>query len=208
MGRQFEILAVGFVLVLLTVATAAQQAASPGADSKRSIRAEYTRSNQLPVEIAFLETMRFLHAVNANNSDTAVAFVKQGMDLDDTEAEEFLALMLSTFESVTAEIQRKQYDKACSAGLPRVVGAQVYAALEAMDDVPEHVAGVRLHKLRADLGPDRVRRLEQWLESQKLNIVHVKFNRKSLHTSRGESANALLGDLCAGLAAMQPGETQ
>lgn len=133
------------------------------------------------------------------------------MSLDEIEAEEFLALMSSTFESVTTDIQNKKYNVACSSGAPKVVAAQAYATLEAIDDIPEHVAGVRLHKLRAEIGADKVKRLEQWLESQKPQIAHVKYNRKELHTSRGENPDAplaRLADLCAAWATGQTGGRQ
>lgn len=207
MVQFLSILASGLAFLFLTTAVSAQPAGPPDPNSDL-IRVQYLHSRSLPDAIAFLEIMRLLDAVNKNNSDTAVGFVKQDMSLDQLAAEEFLALMLATFESVKADIQKKKYDLACSVGLPRVAAPRAAATFEAMDNIPEHVAAVTLQQFKVEIGVDKAKRLEQWIESQKEQIVHVKYNRRELHRRRGEDPHALLVGLCAAWATSQTGGAQ
>lgn len=196
------------VAVLLSLATAAssQQTASPNPAAEPLIRKEFRNSPDLPDSIAFLTTLRFLESVNEGDSDLAVQFVEDGTGLEGIEAEEFLALLLMTLESAEDEMNEKKVE-VCRSSAPKSP-PQAYATFRALENVTEHVAAVRLHRLRAEIGPDKAQRLERWLDERKLETQYVEYNRKEMYRRDGRDPRERLNAICAALANTQSGGSQ
>jgi len=188
------------LLVISASAANAQDMNVGNPKYENTIRVEYSNSPLLPDGVAFHTTMRMLDFLESDDPYSGIGWIQTEMGLDESDSQEFLNLLLSTFESVETEIEYVTSELGCVSGVPRVYGDDVYTVFEDMDDAREDVAAKHVQILKSKMGEDMAARLQQWLDLRKLSISHIKFKMKAHWEQTGGDADARLAGICNRLA--------
>ena len=200
MLRNYQKVLLGLVVISASV-TNAQDMDIGNPEYENTIRVEYSNSPLLPDGVAFLVTMRMLDFLESDEPHSGTGWIQTEMGLDESDSQEFVNLLLSTFESVETEIEYVTSELGCVSGVPRVYGDDVYTVFEDMDDAREDIAAKHLHILKSEIGEDMAARLQQWLDLRKLSTSQVKFKHKESYELAGKSGDVTLAAICNRLAA-------
>ena len=203
MLRTFQNVLLGFLVICPSI-TNAQDISLGNPEYENTIRVEFDRSPDLPVGVAFNNTLRLLDDLNEENPAYALYHLQYEMGFDETDDAEFsqdlLNRMLDVLQTINSEIKQENGRLGCSSGVPSAAGDQIYPILEAMSDTPEIVAKKHLDLLIREVGKDTAKKLQQWLDDQKTNITQVKYKYKEYYELHGVNADAKLAVICNSLA--------
>lgn len=161
-----------------------------------TLREKYVHSGRLPDAVAFQTIIGTLSGINEKKPALALSMIRNNMRLDDPHAAEFLAVILDRYETVTSETDSAGQELICSQGIPRVAGQDVYAALDAMDDAQERIAGEHLASFRQDLSAEEAENFDQWLLASKKNTVHLTLDHRKSFELNQVDPDAHIALLC------------
>jgi hypothetical protein len=176
--------------------TLAQEIDFGNPEFERTIRVKYVNSPELPDGVAFTLIMQVLEALNEDSRSDTVETIQLEMKLDKKEAEQFLALMLNTQLSYTEEVHKRSMEMACSLGVPRAAGNDVYSLFERMDDAVDDLGTEYLSAIVDEIGEKKAINLHKWIDRQKVNVVAVRYKHKEYYERRGASADAEIASIC------------
>ena len=151
------------------------------ADVQAAVRVKHDGSSSLPDGIAFRETIRMLNYHYEDNPATAVQVVIDIMGLTASDANDFVIHAVDTFNAIYREDRQATVDLACEG---KAYDQNPYKVLENMDDTYEDIAEQHFQTTKKRLGDENGARLQLWINSQKHNIMHVKFDHKKLIKSQ------------------------
>ena len=166
-------------------------------DFRKVVRRQFVNSSQLPDGIAFITTMELARASNSDNPNSTEIWIQSRMGLDPRESREFIALMMDALHQFEYHFRLRSRDIGCEFGVPKVVGDEVYSALELMDDARFELAEEQLVSFKKRLNEETAARFQQWLDQRKVGIVHVAFKHKELAKAVGSpSPDAQIAGIC------------
>lgn len=157
-----------------------------------TVRAVYDHSPDLPDGDAFLAIMR---AAQHFEDQTAIVWIQSGTGLSGPEAAELLDLLRSASAAFDAEFDRRVAAMACVA-TQRLSTNDVYGLFEAMDDLRTALAAQYFAAIKGTAGGERSAVLDQWVSSQKLNIVEIKQRHKTAYEKAGADPLQRLNAIC------------
>ena len=145
-----------------------------------TIRSVQANSSEVPSGVAFNSILQFVALLVSEDPVIANGWVQQQMGVDATEAEALVGLFNSTQKAISTEIDQNTVEVACPNGAPSAYGDATYSVLESMDDNAEQIMENHLSRVKELLGSAKAARLQQWVDDQKQDTVHVKFDHRKL----------------------------
>lgn len=188
-----RLLAVCTLLVITSITSA--QIDIDSAEVQAAMRVKHDGSSSLPDGIAFRETLRLLDDHYEDSPATAVQVVIDIMGLSASDANDFVSHAVDTFNAIKNEDRQATIDLACEG---KAYDQNPHRVLEQMDDTYEDIAEQHFQATKKRLGDENGARLQLWINSQKHNITHVKFDHEKLDRISGRNAGDLLTKLCSG----------
>lgn len=185
-----------FLFLILSSSTVAQTANSVDQLDPEMIREKFIHSSELPDGVSYRNILNVVKGMHDEDPTMAVYWIKSSMNTDLSQAEALVEVLLEAGRTLRERNNDAIRARACSHGIPVVTGEDVYSVFEEIDDLSDDVAWESLQDLKRDLGDEMAAGLDQWVQAQKQNIVHVKMNHKNAYQASGESVDARIAAIC------------
>lgn len=195
MNKTLTILMAGLLAPFWSAVAAQEQGTTPLIDGTE-IRSIYSRSASLPDGVAFSVTVASVTSIADDDPEYANAWIQREMGLDESESDQFIALLRAARENLEADQQRRFEEIACITGIPRVYGDNTYAVLEQMDDEADLIAETHYQRFMNQIDEDNRERLQAWIDKQKQHIVHKKFDQEIRSRKVGVDGYERLERIC------------
>ena len=192
---KFSLILLSVCALLVITSIISAQIDIDSAEVQAAVRVKHDGSSSLPDGIAFREAIRMLDSHYEDSPATAVQVVMDSMGFSASDANDFVSHAVDTLNAIGSEDRQATIDLACEG---KAYDKNPYKVLENMDDTYEDIAEQHFQTTKKRLGDENGARLQLWINSQKHNITHVKFDHKKLDQISGGNAGDLLTILCSG----------
>ena len=162
-----------------------------------TLRRKYANTSDLPDGLAYYSLLGTLSAFNKEKPSMSLSMTRQNMALNETEARTFLGLLLGKYEALESEIAKSRAGLLCWNGVPRVSGSEVYAALDAADDLEASISATHLSATRSELTPEQQERLDAWIARAKQTTTVLIYDHRKLYEAEGVDPDNIVAMLCS-----------
>lgn len=178
---------VSFTLLLAIISLASAQS------NDIPHKEKYDRTQALPVGVAFVGMLEVLDHFNSNgDTEFAVEWIRDKLDMDKTEAATFMAQALSVKQAIAAGTRLALSSHACKAG-------DGYDLLDQTYDIEESIADQYYEETKLGLDTRTSVMLDRWMSEQKANIVYTRIDFEKADQKSGRDSTAVLTQLCRGI---------
>jgi hypothetical protein len=187
-----KIVSVALVLVI-TCDVGAQESS----DSEFPYRVEYENSPDLPNGIAFHMTLIHIDHFNTEHGPAdAAEWVAQELGLSNVDAHNFVSQALTTLYLIDSDVRAQLESHACQFAGPDVEKKDKYAALQQTYDIHKAIYDHYYDQTKASLAPDTGKRLQEWMDDEKLSIGHLEIDFEESDKRTGKDSTETLSVLC------------
>lgn len=163
------------------------------------IRVEHQHDRSLPDGIAFRNVLRMLVVMAGDEDEVGIQWVQSRMGLVHEEARSMAIEMQAALTDLVAATENAHRATSCPSDGSRATGDDVYALLDALDDISAQIAAQHLLIFKAKIGVENAARLQQFLDIEKTKMTYIKFDHKKLYEKRGANADEVLATFCASI---------
>ena len=183
------------IMLLLAITSVASDQES-SANSLPSVQ-RYEGSPDLPNGIAFYMTLLRLDHSNTQFGPADPAYqVEQELGLNNVESHAFVSQALTTFYLIKTDVRAEENRLACEFAGPNVSKKDQYNALQQMYDIHKAITDHYFEQTKANLDAETAKRLQQWMDEEKLTIVHVEFDFEKADQLSGRDSIVTLSKIC------------